>query len=152
AVWLPHGIMGSSTSGFLFDDTEGKFGPFAGHIFIGDQGQSKIRRMDMELVNGEYQGVIFPFREGLSSGVFRMIWGNDASMLVGMTSRGWSSTGGKPCGLQKMIWKGKVPFEMKTIKVTSDGFLIEFTHPIDKSTAADLSSYEITNFNYKYQA
>lgn len=152
AVWLPHGIMGSSTAGFLFDDTEGNFGPFAGHIFIGDQGQSKIMRMDMELVNGEYQGVIFPFMEGFSSGVFRMIWGSDASMLVGMTSRGWSSTGGESYGLQKVIWKGSVPFEMKTVKANPDGFLIEFTQPVDRGLAADLSSYEITNFNYKYRA
>lgn len=152
AVWLPHGIMGTSTSDFLLDDKRVEFGPFEGQIFIGDQGQSKVMRMDLEKVNGKYQGGIFPFREGFSSGVFRMVWGNDDSMIVGMTSRGWSSTGGKMYGLQKLVWKGKVPFEMKTIKATSEGFLIEFTHPVDPVTARDRSAYEIINFNYKYQA
>ncbi len=152
AVWLPHGIMGTSTSDFLFDNNQGEFGPFDGQVFIGDQGQSKVMRMDLEKVNGEYQGAIFPFREGFSSGVFRMVWGNDNSMIVGMTSRGWSSTGSKLYGLQKVIWNGKVPFEMKTIKATSKGFLIKFTHPVDPATALDLNAYEIVNFNYKYQA
>lgn len=152
AVWLPHGIMGSSTSGFLYDDTEGKFGPFSGHVFIGDQNQSTIMRMDLELVEGEYQGALFPFLEGFSSGVFRMVWGNDASMLVGMTNRGWSSVGKESFGLQKVIWTGKIPFEMKTIRVAEEGFRIEFTMPFDRKRASNPDAYEVTSFNYMYQS
>ncbi|NJO87269.1 MAG: hypothetical protein HC821_04575, partial [Lewinella sp.] len=41
AVWLPHSILGISTSEIISDTTGGSFGPFHGQIFIGDQGQSK---------------------------------------------------------------------------------------------------------------
>ncbi|MFD2572059.1 plastocyanin/azurin family copper-binding protein [Spirosoma soli] len=152
AVWLPHGILGISTSGLLLDNNKGKFGPFDGQLFVGDQGQSIVSRVDFEKVKGDYQGVVFPFREGFSSGVLRLVWGHDASMFVGMTSRGWSSTGKELFSLQRVVWTGKMPFEMKTIHAMPDGFEIEFTEPVDQELAADPASYKVTGFNYKYHA
>jgi azurin len=150
AIWFPHTIQGISTSDILYDTTNGKFGPFEGQIFIGDQGHSKIMRVYMEKVNGVYQGASFLFREGFSSGILRMIWGNDTSMFVGMTSRGWASTGKAPYGLQRLVWTGKVPFEIKTMKALDDGFQLEFTQPINKKMANDLASYQLKSFTYQY--
>ncbi|WP_423147973.1 plastocyanin/azurin family copper-binding protein [Rubrolithibacter danxiaensis] len=152
AVWLPHGILGISTSGLLNDNTNGKFGPFENQLFVGDQGQSIITRVDLEKVKGKYQGVVFPFREGFSSGILRMVWGHDASMFVGMTSRGWSSTGKELFSLQRVVWTGKTPFEMKTIRAKPDGFEIHFTAPVNKATATDPGSYNVKGFNYKYHS
>ncbi|MEW4924009.1 sulfocyanin-like copper-binding protein [Algibacter sp. 2305UL17-15] len=150
AIWFPHTILGISTSDILYDTTNGKFGPFEGQQFIGDQGHSKIMRVFMEKVNGVYQGAAFPFAEGFSSGILRMIWGNDNSMFVGMTSRGWASTGKKMFGLQRLVWTGKTPFEIKTMKALDDGFELEFTKPINKKMGQDISNYKISTFNYKY--
>lgn len=151
AIWFPHTILGISTSDILYDTTAGKFGPFEGQMFIGDQGHSKVMRVFMEKVNGVYQGASFNFVEGFSSGILRMIWGSDNSMFVGMTSRGWGSTGKELFGLQRLVWNGKMPFEIKTIKAQADGFLLEFTKPVNKILAEKSSSYEMTSFNYKYQ-
>jgi azurin len=150
AVWLPHGILGISTSEVIVDETNGSFGPFAGQLFVGDQGQSKVDRVFLEKVNGVYQGAAFAFREGFESGVLRMTWGKDGSMFVGQTNRGWGSTGQKPGGIQRLVWTGKMPFEMKAVRATPDGFEIEFTQPVDKQTAANPASYEVTSFIYKY--
>ncbi|GAB1855384.1 hypothetical protein MHTCC0001_02180 [Flavobacteriaceae bacterium MHTCC 0001] len=150
AIWFPHTILGISTSDILYDTTSGKFGPFSGQQFVGDQGHSKIMRVYMEKVNGVYQGAAFPFVEGFSSGVLRMIWGSDNSMFVGMTSRGWASTGKKEYGLQRLVWTGKTPFEIKTMKALDDGFLLEFTKPTDTSKAKDISNYKMATFNYNY--
>ncbi|NJB83440.1 plastocyanin/azurin family copper-binding protein [Wenyingzhuangia aestuarii] len=150
AVWFPHTILGISTSDILYDTTNGNFGPFEGQQFVGDQGHSKIMRVYMEKVNGVYQGAAFPFAEGFSSGILRMIWGNNNNMFVGMTSRGWASTGKKQFGLQQLVWTGKTPFEIKTMKALDDGFLLEFTKPVNKKMAEDLSSYQMTTFTYKY--
>src|SRR5690606_26048918 len=127
AVWFPHTILGISTSDILYDTVGGAFGPFEGQLFVGDQGHSKIMRVFMEKVNGVYQGAAFGFREGFSSGILRMIWGSDNSMFVGMTSRGWASTGKADYGLQRLKWTGKMPFEIKTMKAQPDGFVLEFT-------------------------
>ncbi|MEA5458251.1 hypothetical protein VB796_04345 [Arcicella sp. LKC2W] len=151
AVWFPHALMGISTADMIEDQTAGKFGPFQGQYFVYDQGQSKAMRMTLEKVKGQYQGACYPFREGFQSGTIRARWGNDGSMFVGMTSRGWGSTGKDLYGLQRLVWNGRMPFEMKTVSARPDGFEIEFTQPINKATAENLSNYELKSFTYKYQ-
>ena len=150
AVWLPHGVLGISNSEILVDETAGKFGPFAGQVFVGDQGQSKIMRVVMEKVKGEYQGVAFDFKSGFQSGVLRMNWGHDGSLFAGETNRGWGSAGTTNSGLQRLMWTGRTPFEMKTVKSMPDGFEIEFTLPVDRKSAEDLASYVGRSYIYKY--
>ena len=149
-VWFPHTIMGISTSSILTDTTNGKFGPFTGQLFVGDQGHSKVMRVFLEKVNGEYQGACFPFREGFSSGVLRTVWGKDGSLFVGMTSRGWASTGKEPYGLQKLTWTGKMPFEIKSMQAKSNGFELEFTLPVNATQAGNPDTYSMTGFTYSY--
>ena len=149
-VWLPHGILGTSSSQILVDDTGGRFGPYAGQLLVGDQGQSTVNRVFLEKVNGVYQGAGFPFLSGFSSGVLRLAWGNDGSLYVGQTSRGWGSTGGAKFGLERVVWRGDVPFEMKAVRAMPDGFEIEFTKPVARATAANPDNYQITSFIYKY--
>ncbi|HMG93101.1 MAG TPA: c-type cytochrome [Chryseolinea sp.] len=150
AVWLPHGVLGISNAEIIKDETQGKFGPFAGQVFVGDQGQSKVVRVVMEKVKGEYQGVAFEFRSGFQSGVLRMNWGHDGSMYAGLTNRGWGSAGTSTAGLQRLVWTGKTPMEMKTVKAMPDGFEIEFTLPVDVKTADVLDSYAGRSYIYKY--
>ena len=150
AVWFPHTLMGISTSAILSDETGGAFGPFAGHLFVGDQGHSKIMRVALDKVGGEYQGAVFPFREGFESGLLRADWGTDGSLFAGMTSRGWASTGPELYGLQRLVWTGKTPFEMKEVRAQPDGFEVTFTKPVDPERAADPALYGITGFTYHY--
>lgn len=150
AVWFPQGLMGISTADILEDTTQGAFGPFAGQYFVSDQGHSKVMRMTLEKVNGKYQGACFPFREGFASGLLRLRWGIDGSMFGGMTSRGWSSTGPELYALQRLVWTGKTPFEIKNITAKPDGLELEFTLPVNKSLASDASHYEISGFTYHY--
>ena len=150
AVWLPHTILGISTSDVAVDKSEGKFGPFNGQWFVGDQGHSKIMRVYMEEIDGVYQGAAFNFIDGFSSGILRMIWGSDNSMFVGMTSRGWPAAGKDPYGLQRLVWSGKTPFEIETIQAKADGFLVTFTQPVNAALAENPESFSISSFNYKY--
>ncbi|MFD2572853.1 c-type cytochrome [Spirosoma soli] len=151
AVWLPHGILGISNSEIL-EIPQGAFGPFAGQLLVGDQGMSKISRVFMEKVNGEYQGGAIEFRNGFRSGVLRMAWAKDGSLFVGETNRGWGSAGEANEGLQRLVWNGAVPFEMRTVKAMPDGFEVEFTKPVDRKSAEDLASYRVESFLYKYHS
>ncbi len=148
-VWLPHGVLGISNSEIL-QIPVGNFGPFGGQLLIGDQGQSKIMRVFMEKVKGEFQGVAFDFRKGFKSGVLRMAWANDGSLFVGETNRGWGSAGEANEGLQRLVWNRQVPFEMLAVRAMPDGFEIEFTKPVNKESAEDLANYIVESFIYKY--
>lgn len=151
AVWFPHSIMGISTSDIV-SIPEGAFGPFSGQMLVGDQGQSKIMRVFLEKIDGEYQGACLPFREGFASGILRMEWAPDQSLMVGMTSRGWASTGPEPFGLQRMSWTGETPFELLKMEAQADGFLLTFTEEVDPQTALNPKSYEMQRFTYRYRA
>lgn len=151
SVWFPQGIMGTSTSGLISIEPK-DFGPFYHQLLVGDEGQSKIMRVFLEKVNGKYQGACFPFREGFSSGVLRLLWGPGATLYVGMTSRGWPSEGGSDYGLQRLTWTGRVPFEMNTIRAKPDGFEITFTKPVNRTLAGRPDAYRITGFTYYYHS
>lgn len=149
AVWLPYGIHGISTSEPV-KIPEGYFGPFSGQMLVGDQGQSKIMRVLMEEVKGVLQGASIDFRSGFRSGVMRLAWGLDGSLFVGETNRGWGSAGDANEGLERLVWNGAVPFEIRDIKAMPDGFEISFTKPIDPVTAKNPDSYRVETFTYKY--
>ena len=149
AVWFPYDRMGRSASDVLLDDTGGKFGPFEGQLFVGDQYSALINRVFLEKVNGEYQGACFPFRSGFDCGVHRMVFGPDGSMFVGMTNRGWWSMGNRPYGLQRLVYTGELPFEALTMEAMPDGFKVTFTKPIERSSAADVGSYSMKSFTYQ---
>ena len=150
AVWFPHAIMGISTSDIIQDTTKGKFSPFPGQYFVADQGQSKVMRVFMEKVNGVYQGFCINYREGFQSGILRERFGLDGSMFVGMTSRGWGSTGKDNFGLQRLVWNGLMPFEINAIHAKSDGFEITFTQAVDVKSVKNAASYALRSYIYEY--
>ncbi len=150
AVWFPHAIMGISTSDIIQDTTKGKFSPFPGQYFVADQGQSKVMRVFMEKVNGVYQGFCINYREGFQSGILRERFGSDGSMFVGMTSRGWGSTGKDNFGLQRLVWNGLTPFEINAIHAKSDGFEISFTQAVDVKSVKNAASYALRSYIYQY--
>ena len=149
---LPHGKVGQSASGIQCDFSDGKFGPFKNHLFVGDQHHSNITRVVLDEVKGRYNSVAIPFRSGFGSGIVPIVQAPDGSMFVGGTNRGWGSVGPKEYALERLVWTGKVPFEVFDMKVLPDGFELTFTEPVDKSTAADVKSYAMKTWTYVFQA
>ncbi len=149
AVWFPYDKMGRSPSGLAWDETDGAFGPFPGQVFVGDQYAATVMRVFLEEVDGHWQGACFPFRKGLRSGVIRVAFGPDDSLFVGMSDRGWQALGHAPFGLQRLLWTGKVPFEVYAMRATTDGFELEFTAPVDPATAGDPASYRMESYTYR---
>lgn len=149
-IWFPYGRMGQSVSEPIWDTTGGKFGPFAGQCFVGDQTKSMVMRVDLQKTDGIFQGVCFPFRSGLQCGVNRLAFGPDGSLYVGQTNRGWGSVGGKPYGLERISFNGVVPFEVQTMKATKEGFDLTFTKPVDPKTVEKAAAYSLKSFTYVY--
>lgn len=149
-IWFPYGRMGQSASEPVWDTTGGKFGPFAGQCFVGDQTKSMVMRVYLEKVNGKYQGACFPFRSGYQCGINRLVFGPDGSLYAGQTNRGWGSLGGKPYGLQRLVYTGVLPFEIHSMKLTKDGFDLTFTKPLDPASAEGAAAYSLQSFTHYY--
>ncbi|APZ93156.1 DUF7133 domain-containing protein [Fuerstiella marisgermanici] len=152
AVWFPYKKMGQSTTDIMLDDSGGKFGPFAGQLFVGEFTQASVSRVFLEKVNGEYQGACFPFRSGFASAVLRLAQGTDGSMFAGLTNRGWSSLGTASYGLQRLVWTGRMPFEIKEMRAQPDGFELVFTKPVSRESAANLNSWAMSSHTYLYHS
>ncbi len=150
AIYFPYGVMGQSASQPLWDNTGGKFGPFAGQMFIGDQTKSTVMRVALEKVAGEYQGACFPFRTGLQCGVNRIEFGPEGSLWIGETDRGWGSVGTKRDGLQRLVWRGSAPLEIAAMSLTPVGFDLRFTKEIDRASGENPLNYDFRRYHYHY--
>ena len=149
---LPHEKVGQSASGFDYDHTDGKFGPFKNHLFVGDQHHSNLTRVVLDKVGERYNSVAIPFRSGFASGVVPVMQAPDGSFIIGGTNRGWGSVGPKEYALERLVWTGKTPFELLDMKATPDGFDLTFTEPVDKAKAADVNSYAMRTWTYIFQS
>jgi glucose/arabinose dehydrogenase len=152
AVYFPYPKMGQSASGIVCDSTQGKFGPFSGQLFVGDQAHSTLMRVFLEKVQGHYQGACFPFRAGFGSGTLALHLSEQGVMYVGGTNRGWGSRGSKPFALERLSWTGQVPFEIAEMRARPDGFELLLTQPADRETASRVTSYSMSTFTYIYQS
>ncbi len=150
AVILPHQKVGNSPTGIVADTSAGKFGPFAGQTFVGEQTQSKIHRVFLEKVNGLYQGAMFPFLEGFQSGNIAVNMTDEGVLFTSGSNRGWGARGGKNHNFERVNWTGKVPFEIHEMRAKSDGFELTFTKRVDKASAVD-ASFKMTAYTYIYQ-
>lgn len=152
AVNMPHMKIGKSTSGMDWDKTNGKFGPFAKQLFVNDQSDSSIARLALEKVNGVYQGACILFREGFGSGNLPLTFdAEEGCAFVGGTNRGWGSKGRKTGALERVNWTGKSPFEVHNIKITKNGFIINFTEEISASNLLDKANLKLDANTWIYR-
>jgi glucose/arabinose dehydrogenase len=151
AILFPYNKMGQSASGIACDVSGGKFGPFENQLFVGDQTHSTIMRVDLEIVDGIYQGACFPFRKGFQSGVVGVEMAPNGALFAGGTNRGWGSRGTRNFAVERLDWTGKLPFEIQSMRLLPGGFKLSFTKPVDPKTALDLSSYELETYTYIYR-
>ena len=86
----------------------------------------------------------------MASAVVRLAFGRDGSLFAGLTNRGWSSRGTASYGLQRLVWTGKTPFEIKQMNARADGFDFTFTKPVDPIAAADPTRYTGSSYTYIY--
>jgi len=145
-VWLPQDEIGNSpsTPGLLKD------GPYAGQMIHGEVTHGGLKRVFVEKINGEYQGVVFRFIQGLESGVNRIAFGPEGSIYVGgVGSTGnWGQAGKLWYGLQRVKYNGKSTFEMLAVRAKTDGMEIEFTEALREGDGWDTADFEVRQWRY----
>lgn len=146
AIWMPENEAANSPSQPVLIT----HGIYKGQMLHGDVTSGGIQRDFVEKVNGEYQGCVFRFTQGLETGVNRLKIGPDRAIYIGGLGLvgGWSYNG-RQYGLQRMQYNGKSAFEMLAIRALSDGFDIEMTEEI--AADVDVSGMHIQVEQWRYE-
>lgn len=145
AVYLPQSeVSNSPTNPIMIDN-----GPFAGQMFLGELTAGGIRRVQLEQVNGTWQGAVFRFSQGFAAGVQRIMWGPDGKLYAAqMGSGGNWNWRGRQYGLQRLRPTGETAFEIHSITATHDGFILRFTDPVPEDQLEDLAKYTLRTWTY----
>ncbi len=146
-VWLPQDEIGNSpsTPSYLND------GPYKGQMIHGEVTNGGVKRVFVEKINGEYQGCVFRFIQGLEAGVNRLSWGPDGALYIGgVGSTGnWGHTGKLWYGLQRLKYNNKSAFEMLAVRAKSNGIEIELTEALRGNDGWNPKDYLIEQWWYK---
>ncbi|MEZ4775231.1 MAG: PA14 domain-containing protein [Bacteroidia bacterium] len=145
-VWLPQDEIGNSPSQPATLDV----GPYQGQMIHGEVTHGGIKRVFTEVVNGQIQGCVFRFTQGLESGVNRLVWGPDGALYIGGVGNpgNWSHMGKNWYGLQRMAYNGNSVFEMLAVRAKSNGMEIEFTEPLKTNEGNNAAEYLIQQWKY----
>jgi len=148
AILFPHGIMANSPTQPLQDRTEGKFGPFAGQLLVGDMDHEYIMRVMLEEVDGEMQGACITLFDslGLRIGNNRLAFAPDGSLWVGQSDHGWRGDE----GIQRIAYTGKIPTDVLKMSLTEKGFDLTFTKSMQENTLLNAKIYKMKRYYYNY--
>jgi len=127
-VWLPQNEIGNSAS----QPALLNMGPYRNQMIHGDVTHGGLKRVFVEKVKGEYQGVVFPFTQGLEGGTNRLIVGPDSNLYVGMIGNpgNWGQAHHQWFGLEALKWNNNPVFDILAIRSLKTGFEIELTEPL----------------------
>ncbi|MDI1461109.1 DUF1080 domain-containing protein [Catellatospora sp. KI3] len=149
-LWLPHNEIANSPSTPIML-TQGQF---AGQMLFGDVTYGGIQRGYLEKVNGEYQGAVFRFTQGLEAGISRLTLGPDGAIYAGgigdeRASSNWRQQGKLRYGLQKLTPSGSSAFDILAMRAVAGGFELEYTQPLSAATLSSLASrYAVQQWRY----
>ncbi len=147
-VWLPQDEIGNSPSQpSIINDGS----PYSGQMIHGEVTHGGVKRVFVEKINGDYQGCVFEFTQGLEAGVNRLCWGPDNSLYMGQIGApgNWGQTGKQWFGLQRMKYNGQSTFEMLAIRAKTNGVEIELTEPLKPEDGWNPKDYTIKQWWYK---
>lgn len=126
-LWLPQGEIGNSPS----EPTLVKQGTYRGQMLFGDVTHGGVKRAFLEKIDGQYQGCVFRFTQGIEAGVNRLAWGPDGALYLGCigSNGNWNHLNHR-FGLQRLVPNGRGAFEMLRVRLQRDGFAVDFTEPV----------------------
>lgn len=144
AALLPQGELSNSPTQPIAVP-EGIFGPFSQQTLIGEMNQPNlVRFLPDEGIEGATQGAAIPFMKGKALGIgsHRLAFDKDGVLYVGKTHLSWAGDE----GIVRIQAKDSVgdAFAVDAVKLRKDGFVIEFTQPLDQASAEKLTAKEHT--------
>ena len=147
-VWLPQDEIGNSPSQpSIINDGS----PYSGQMIHGEVTHGGVKRVFVEKINGNYQGCVFEFTQGLEAGVNRLCWGPNNTLYMGEIGApgNWGQTGKQWYGLQKMKYNGNSAFEMLAVRAKTNGMEIELTEALKPEEGWNAKDFLVKQWWYK---
>ncbi len=145
-VWLPQDEIGNSPS----TPSSLNLGPYQNQMIHGEVTHGGVKRVFVEEVDGQLQGALFRFIQGLEAGVNRLAWSPDDDLFIGGIGNpgNWSHSNKLHHGLQRLEFNGNTTFEMLAVRAKTNGIEIEFTEPLAPGQGWDVEDYEVKQWYY----
>ena len=155
AVWFPSRLAKQVAGVTVAPES---WGAFAGQLLVAD-GEGALLRVQLEQVNGEWQGTTWPLLD-VAAEIRRRTPSaspsapNPPTHLGGYTRAAFAADGqlwlGGAGGLSRIRPAGPIPFTVKSVKTLAGGYELTFTEPVNPASASQPASYEIAQFNYRH--
>ena len=146
-VWLPQDEVGNSPSTPLALN----HGRYKGQMIHSEVTNGGVKRVFVEKVDGQYQGCLFRFIQGLEAGINRMCYGPDGALYVGGIGNGgnWQQEEKLWYGLQRLEYTNAPAFEMLAVRAHSNGMEIEFTEALQEGDGWNAKDYNVEQWRYE---
>lgn len=151
-IWMPQDYDNSSGGQIWVDDP--RWGPLSNRMLHTSFGKGWLYYLMMQDVEDVTQAAIIKLPHNFNTGIMRGRV-NPADGQVYVTGLdGWNGNGRhglRDKGIQRIRYTGQ-PLRMVTdCQVESDGLRLDFNFPLDVSAARNNDSYNVEQWNYKWQ-
>ena len=156
AIDIPHPWT-RSVNGICFLDSAASsttdFGPFEGHLIGCEYDTRRLIRMSLQKVGDNYQGAAYPFsydtpRSGppLLGPLVCAVSPRGDLYVGGIRDSGWGGANnvGEIVRLRPRF--ERLPCGIAEVRANSNGFVIDFTSPIDRQKASQAESYSLSSY------
>jgi glucose/arabinose dehydrogenase len=158
AIKIPHPWT-RSINGICFLYANGKWGPFEGHGIGCEYDTRGLIRFSLQRIGDTYQGACYPFTlpedqvpedDRLLGPICCAVGSNGDLYVGGLRDSGWG--GGNNVGeLVRVQPSDHVPLGIREVRASREGFIIDFTAPIDAELAAQPAIYTISSYHRIWQ-
>ncbi len=146
-VWLPQNEIGNSPSTPSYLNV----GPYRGQMIHGEVTHGGVKRVFVEEVEGQLQGCVFRFMQGMEAGVNRLAWGPDGDLYIGGIGNNgnWQHNQHLWYGLQRVHYNENSTFEMLSVSARTNGIVLTFTEPLQANDGWDSNDFTVKQWYYK---
>ena len=146
--WIPYSW--DNSNGAQVWVTSDKWGPLKGNLLYLSYGKCAMFNVLQETVDGVRQGGVVKFPFKFDSGAMRARFNERDGQLYVAGLRGWQTDGSKDGAIQRVRYTGKTLTMQNGLHITDKGVRIDFTAPLDPSTAGDVANYSVIQYNYRW--
>jgi glucose/arabinose dehydrogenase len=146
--WVPHNGVDNSGGGQAWV-TSNKFGPLSGQMLHTSYGTCTLFSVLKEQMHGEMQGGVVPLLK-FDSGVCRLRFREQDNALYLTGLRGWQTNAAKDAGFYRVRYTGKKAYLPVDLHVLPGALKITFSEPLERTSAEDVDSYAVQQWNYRW--